>query len=307
MAKNDNAFAAAKTASSGSNGGDAQKLMGDVSPTPNPAAALLYFFIVTGIYCIINIFIGGGDTMQKIIMKACYLLAVIVGEYFINLNLSFAMCGVYQWQTILFITVLPWLLIFGVMHLFLTMFPGWMSPFSNTFGYLVVKLMGLPDLMKELKPEKSPDAQAFQAISTLINDPSLLINQFSPESKKAINDPSDPTGMKMINTRPIFDGVWESLKSSSVIKQFDSTKENDKYRDKLYKYVDMKYTISELIWNLLGGGLVTSVSYNYIVGIGCGRSADLMKKKHDAYKAAQKDKINNNAIEQANSPNYRQA
>ena len=110
-----------------------------------------FFFIVTAIYCIINIFIGGGNTMQKIIMKACYIIIVVIGEYFINLNLSYQMCKVYQWQTILFITIVPWLLIFGVMHLFLTMFPGWLSPFSNTFGYLVVKLMGLPELMKLIK------------------------------------------------------------------------------------------------------------------------------------------------------------
>ena len=288
---------------------DASKISGMPIPgssTPNPALAMLYFFIVTAVYCIINVFIGGGNTMQKVIMKACYILVVVVGEYFINLNLSYQMCKVYQWQTILFITFVPWLLIFGVMHLFLTMFPGWLSPFSNTFGYLVVKLMGLPDLMKEIKSVKPSDPEAFQAISSLVSDPSLLINQYSPESVKDVNDPNDPSGTKLIQIRPIFNGVWETLKKSGVISNFDGDiKKSDKYRDKLYKYVDMKYTISELIWNLLAGGLVTSVSYNYIIGIGCTKSAEQMKERHDAYEAAQKRKIENKEIKQANEPNYR--
>ena len=67
----------------------------------------------------------------------------------------------------------------------------------------------------------------------------------------------------------------------------------------------MKYTISELIWNLLAGGLVTSISYNYIIGIGCAKSADQMKQRHDAYRAGENKKISNNAAAEANQPNYR--
>ena len=55
--------------------------------TPNPGAAMLFFFIVTSFYCIIGIFMGGGDANTKLIMKACYILFIITGEYFINLNL----------------------------------------------------------------------------------------------------------------------------------------------------------------------------------------------------------------------------
>ena len=275
--------------------------MSSKTSTPNPAAAMLYFFIVTAIYCIINIFVGGGNTIQKVIMKSCYLIIVVIGEYFINLNLSYQMCGIYQWQSILFITIVPWLLIFGVMHLFLTMFQGWMAPFSNTFGYLVVKLMGLPDLMKDIVVQ-APSQEAFQAISSLVSDPSLLINQYSPESTISKLDENG----KMVEMRPKFDVIWNNLQESKVIQNFEGDKEkSNKYRDKLYKYVDMKYTISELIWNLLAGGLVTSISYNYIIGIGCAKSADQMKQRHDAYRAGENKKISNNAAAEANQPNYR--
>ena len=112
---------------------------------PDPFASMIFFFIVTTVYCIINIFMGIGSTMKQVAMKACYILFIIIGQYFINLNLSYAMCGVYQWQNVLTITIIPWLLIFGVLQLFLSMFTGWLAPFSNTFGYLVTKLMGLPE------------------------------------------------------------------------------------------------------------------------------------------------------------------
>ena len=305
MTVGSNAFATGKSTAGTTDtptvAGTAELFASDSSP--NPAIALLYFFIITAIYCIINIFTGNGNTMQKVIMKSCYLLAVVVGEFFINLNLSYQMCGVYQWQSILFITIIPWLLIFSVMHIFLTMFPGWLSPFSNTFGYLVVKLMGLPDLMAEIVSDK-PSKDAYNAISSLKNDPSLLINQFSPE---LVVDEKDPKSGEIKQTRPLFDGIWQNLKDSKVIQDFmGDEKKNDKYREKLYKYVDMKYTMSEFIWNLLGGGLVTSVSYNYIISIGCSNSAEQIKARHDAYQLRENKKINNNEIKQANEPNYRQ-
>ena len=286
---------------------DFLKLSKYTSEKPDPLIPLLYFFVITCIYCIITIVMGGSNSMQKIIMKSCYILAVIVGEYFLNLKLTFHMCKVYQWESTLFITIVPWLLIFGVMHLFLSMFPGWLSPFSNTFGYLAAKLMGLPDLMQELKTDKIQDPAAFQVINSLMNDPSLLINQYSPEDVKDIKDPSDPLGIKIIQTRPLFDGVWTNLKDSGLIKKFDNIKDSDKYRDKLYKFVDMKYTISELIWNLLAGGLVTSVSYNYIIDIGCSKPAEEIKERHDAYQAAQKKKLADKTAKQENDPAYRQS
>jgi hypothetical protein len=277
------------------------------SEKPDPIIPLMYFFVITCIYTIITIVMGGGSTMQKVIMKSCYILAVIVGEYVLNMKLSYYMCRNYQWESILFITIVPWLLIFCVMHLFLSLFPGWLSPFSNTFGYLAVKLMGLPDLMQELKPEKIQDPAAFQVINSLMNDPSLLINQYSPEEVKDIKDPNDPLGIKIIQTRPLFDGVWANLKDSGLIKKFDDIKENDKFRDKLYRFVDMKYTISEFVWNLLAGGLVTSVSYNYIIDIGCVKPAEEIKERQNAYQAAQKKKLEDKTIKQQNDPDYRQS
>ena len=81
---------------------DFLKLSKYTSEKPDPLIPLLYFFVITCIYCIITIVMGGSNSMQKIIMKSCYILAVIVGEYFLNLKLNhmdeeiYSMFGLYD-------------------------------------------------------------------------------------------------------------------------------------------------------------------------------------------------------------------
>lgn len=271
-------------------------------PAPDPAAAMLFFFIATSIYCLVGIFKGGGSTpMTKLIMKLCYILFIMTGEYFINLNLSNSMCGVNQWRSVLYITIIPWLLIFGVMHVFITIFPGWLSPFSNTFGYFVARLMGLPDLMKEIiVPVAAGPVE--RALLSVTSDDSLLINQFTTE--KVVESVKDEATGTRTNTRPIFDSAWEKLKAANIIKPFPDPKENSSYRNKLYNFIEMKYTISEYVWNMLTGLLVTSISYNYILNTGCEKSVQEMINRYDAYEAAEKKKKAKTSALQANDPNY---
>jgi hypothetical protein len=269
---------------------------------PDPAAAMLFFFIATSIYCLVGIFRGGGSTPStKMIIKLCYILFVMTGEYFINLNLSNAMCGVNQWRSVLYITVVPWLLIFGVMHLFISIFPGWLSPFSNTFGYFVARLMGLPDLMKEIiVPVAQGETQ--RAILSVTADDSLLINQFTTETVvESVKDEKTGTRTK---TRPIFDAAWDKLQTAKIIKTFPDPKENSSYRNKLYNFIEMKYTISEYVWNMLTGFLVTSVSYNYILNTGCEKSVEEMIKRREVYHADEKKKKDKAASLQSNQPDY---
>ena len=274
---------------------------------PDPFASMIFFFIVTTVYCIINIFMGIGTTMKQIVMKACYILFIIIGQYFINLNLSYAMCGVYQWQNVLTITIIPWLLIFGVLQLFLSMFTGWLSPFSNTFGYLVTKLMGLPELMKNniLSGPIEGDETATRALLNVTSDQSLLINQMYPDP--VITDGKDPITKRPIKIRPIFDATWNKLEKSKIFKTITNASDKIDIKDKLYHFVEMKHTISEFIWNLLTGFLVTSVSYNYIINMGCKKSVKDMENRYNSYNASQKIKASQAAVEQARQPTYTQS
>jgi hypothetical protein len=269
---------------------------------PNPSAAMLFFFAITAVYCIFSIFMGGSDKHTKLILKSCYILFVITGEFFINLNLSNSICGINQWGSTFYITIIPWILIFGVLHVALIMFPGWMAPFANTFGYAVVKLMGLPELMKDIVAETAK-GEAARAILSIKSDDSLLVNQFAPES---LTDKVDKNGnLTGTKWRKVFETAWSNLQSANILKSFPDVAENMNKQNQLYKFVEMKYTIAELIWNLLAGFLVTSISYNYIVNIGCQKSAARMKQLRDDYEEKQRRKIAENQVTQANQPNYR--
>ena len=309
---------------------DTSKENKDNTPSPNPLAAMIFFFIVTSIYCIISIFMSG-DTMQQLMIKVCYILFVITGQYFINLNLSSAMCGSGQWKTALYITVIPWVMIFSVLHLFLFLFPGWLSPFANTFGFLVAKLMGLPDLMKKiLVPlDKANPGSAADALLQVSSDSSMLINQFSPESyEEAYEDDEkelrkDANGRtvdkQLIKSRPIFDAAWEKLRKGGIIKNEFLPKddptyatnydpyENENYRNKLYNFVQLKYSVSEYVWNMLSGLFVTSISYNYIINSACSKSPKEMKERYDKYQAVLEKKERDDEKKKENETTYVQA
>ena len=280
----------------------------DNTPTPNPLAAMIFFFIVTSIYCVISIFMSG-SAMLKLTTTICYILFVIIGQYFINLNLTQAMCGVRQWKSALFITFIPWAMIFGVLHLFLYLFPGWLSPFSNTFGFLVAKLMGLPDLMKLIlvPMDKNTENNALLQVSS---DPSLLVNQFSPENYVEIPDEAaEKTGVKrLIKVRENFDKTWSKLQESGIIQKLepdnDDLYKNETYRNKFYNFVQMKYVISEYVWNMLTGLFVTSISYNYILNTGCAKSPKEMKERYDKYQSDLEKKEREKELTNKNQPKY---
>jgi len=273
--------------------------------TPDPLMAMIFFFIVTSIYCVISIFIV--DSSQKTIAKVCYILFVITGEYFINLTLSRQMCGAAQWRNTMFITLIPWIMIFGILHIFLIMFPGWSAPFSNTFGYLVAKLMGLPDLMKKILVEKTEGTEVTRALESVKSDNSLFINQFNTEARtEKIGNDGKPLRPSQYE-RPKFDAAWKKLEDSNIIQKFkEETSERPKMMNELYSFVNMKYTIAEYVWNLLTGFLVTSISYNYILNTGCAKSPEEMKKRYDKYEAEQDSKRADKDKKDENQPAYTQ-
>ena len=278
----------------------------DPLKTPNPGLSMLLFFIVTSIYCVISIFLN--NSMQRMILKVCYVLMVIIGQFFINLSLTESMCGITQWTSTLFITVIPWLIIFVVLQLFLTIFPGWLGPFSNTFGYAVAKMMGLPDLMKEIL-EPSKDIGVNRALESVRTDNALFVNELhtepdaivfekkrDPKSGQMIDDEDKPKKIdgRTVYERKKFNETWEKLAKGGILKDFKDPKTKDIYRNRLYGFVQMKNAISEYVWNLLTGFFVTSVSYNYILNTGCSKSPKEMQERYNAYQAqeskAQKEK-----------------
>ena len=125
------------------------------SNSPNPFTSLFWFFVITTIYFIFkynntDAKTGQPDSTTAKIYGGIYILLLVVGEFIINLNLTDTMCGTKQYGTAFFITLIPWVIIFGLLYVVLTVFPGWLMPFSNTFGYGVAKLSGLTTFFNKI-------------------------------------------------------------------------------------------------------------------------------------------------------------
>lgn len=232
----------------------------------NPTGGLIYFFIITAIYTVFNYnSIKKPDKPGSSIYFSIYMMMVIIGELFINISLTAGTCGSPQYSTAIISTILPWGFMFGILTLLLSIFPGWLAPFSNTFGYGITLLAGLTNTINDiLEPnpdgaKASPDNEFMQqALAHIYSDKSMLINEITPSN---------------------FDYFWTHMKGIFQKGVF----ENKELKDKLYSLVQLKYSVATFVWYMLAGLLVTSVSFNYIVNSACGISASEMKKRHKQY------------------------
>jgi len=244
--------------------------MADTDSMPSPQTALIYFFVITLLYFIFK-YKAGDNKQQKMIWGGIYVCLLVVGEYMINLSLTSAICGESQWGLAMTVTLIPWILIFGILNLLLMLFPGWLSPFSNTLGYLVAKLSGLagtldqillPEVTKEYKKTNPGMAEALEHI---YSDKSLLINEVNSSN---------------------FDAFWSRMTNAGLFKPSAGGPDGTLGK-KLANLVRLKEIVAEFIWYMLTGGLVTSVGYNYIVTSGCTRSLADMQKRHAEYEEEQ--------------------
>ena len=236
---------------------------------PNGVLGLLVFVVLTIIYFYIKITSGNPQSIK--IWTFVYFLAVIAGEYAINVSNSNVLCGKPQYVTAIYITIIPWVIIFGLLNLMIAVFPGWLIPFSNTFGYLAAKWSGVDKLFKEILVPKFngntiDDELGNEALGYIYTDPTLLINKLNETN---------------------FDNFWSEMTregNSNLSPGIKFIKSGiDDYREKLLKLIRLKDNVSIFIWYLLTGGLVTSVSYNYIVNAKCRQNANDIEQKHVEY------------------------
>ena len=236
---------------------------------PNGVLGLLVFVVLTIIYFYIKITSKSPQTIK--VWTFIYFLAVIVGEYAINVSNSNVLCGNPQYVTAIYITILPWVIIFGLLNLMIAVFPGWLIPFSNTFGYLAAKWSGVDKLFKEILVPKFNgntinDELGNEALGYIFTDPALMINKL---------------------TETNFENFWSEMTregNSQLAPGIKFIKSGiSDYKDKLLGFIRLKDNISIFIWYLLTGGLVTSVSYNYIVNAKCKQNANDIEQKHVEY------------------------
>lgn len=228
----------------------------------NPGSlALALFATISIIYFMLKYYIGGKGNFM--IWNLIYYLLVIVTMFSININTTKSNCGFPSYGIAALATIIPWLIIFGLLNIMLLMFPGWLSPFSNTFGYLLAKLNGVSDTFDNIFKSKmvkkdAPAAlqNASEALEHIYSNKSLLLNEITTQN---------------------FSDFW-----SRMTPLFKADANN--YKEELFNFVRMKTIVSEFVWYMLTGGLITTMSYNYILNSGCNPDSNQMSKNYTQYK-----------------------
>jgi hypothetical protein len=82
----------------------------------------------------------------------------------------------------LYSTIFPWLFIFGVLILVLTLYPGFKSAFSNVIGYYLVYSNANNLLATLMKTDANQDPNISTTLSRIYGDKAILINKMSPSN-----------------------------------------------------------------------------------------------------------------------------
>ena len=170
-----------------------------------------------------------------------YLMAVMVFSFVTNLQTTNKLCGNNDYTTAIMVTVIPWSIILGVLLVLLKSFPGWKSPFSNTFGYLVAKLMGVGKILLEITPG-GKSSEIYQLCKKKV---STVVNVHS----------------------------WPSVKDNPLKLDINGS-EKAKLWTQFTHIVLMKDLIGEMLWYLLAGFLIISYQSSYIVNNSCPAKVD---------------------------------
>ena len=236
---------------------------------PSPSTSIFAFFIITLIFSIIKYSIP--DEMLTLI-NIIYIGTLLAVQITINSSLAKTICNNPQaTATGVVATIFPMLFIFGLLQMLLTIFPGWLEPFSNTFGYAVAKIGGAEKAVRDVL-KAGTGGEVSKAINNIYNDPSIFLNQFNYED-------SDNFDIKWNKSKDLF------LPDASV----GSVKYND-----FKNMVKLKDLVSQFVWYMLAGILVTSRSYNYIINQPCSLSPDIADKIASDYAKNNKDNSDKN-------------
>ena len=248
---------------------------------PNPSTSVFTFFLITLFYFIAKYKTPNSmSTMLNII----YIIAIVSIQISINTALAKSICNNAQSMNVgILATVFPMLFIFGLLQLLLTIFPGWVEPFSNTFGYGIAKLVGLHDLMKRLlvSPQfnAAPEKKIINAVNSIYNDPSIFINQFSYANREDFNKTWD-------NSYSNGKGIFVKGAGPAPL-PYSAANPNPPPGSHLYQefrnMVKLKDIVGTFVWYMLVGVITTSRSYNYIISQPCSLNASVAQKAVNSY------------------------
>ena len=212
---------------------------------------------------------------------AIYLLLVMVIQFIVNASIITSTCGgniTENMGAAGVFTFLPWTLIFGVVILILTIYPGFKSAFSDVVGYfwvsssankIITELLIDPEVQKKIDadttstPEQKEAMQsAADAIIKICGNTSVLINQIVPTN---------------------FNSYWSILTPLMKDKYKQPGAETDKMKNELFELVVSRDNVGESMWYMYTGILLTSLVQLKMTTRGCASNAETMEKNYQQF------------------------
>jgi hypothetical protein len=201
-----------------------------------------------------------------------FLMISCIAQLVQNLSITASpnVCGASDMKTALLSTLIPWILVFTIFTLLLSMSPGWLRVFSNTFGIFAAEALGLERLVQAVlkKPASNKygdDYTYLKMIEDIYSDRMTLVVELN------LDDVVD----KVVDGKNVFNfPALNELEKLGLIEKIEGKTEGDmnnmiKDRRELYNALLLKDNVGYFFWFLLVGIFCVLVSTNSVLSSGC--------------------------------------
>jgi len=210
-----------------------------------------------------------------------YVLLILVSQYLVNVSMITTTCGGSVTENLgaaAFLTFIPWSLIFGVLIIVLTMYPGFKTAFSDVIGYFYVSSSANKVLTELLVDKDLQESMDKDTTST-------------PEQKKSLQDAADTIIKICGNTSILINQIvpsnfveyWNILRPLMKTEFQKDTPESHAKQKQLFELVVTRDNVGEAMWFIYTGILVSSIVQLKIATRGCISSPATMEKNYQQF------------------------
>jgi hypothetical protein len=208
----------------------------------------------------------------------------LIGMFLVNWGLTYWLMsqqcvspniGLSLWSSLL-----TWGLLFVPLFWLLENMYAWLEPFGNTFGYLIIKLMGVVGFMNGILKPKTEDSEA--RIEKYIDY--IRYDPWGVFSMLTVN----PDAPKIFRAKDTFDNLKPKLIASAAN---DPAIENQ-----FIKYVQMKENVAKFVFYLVTLNLMTDLTAVIVMeNSPCEVDSDIIAESNRKHKNKHKHKPTANA------------
>ena len=253
-----------------------------------------------------------------------FLFSTIFFIFLLSYNIAYTkqdfICGTQNTSLAFYATIFPYVFIYVLGMLFISVFPGWLRSFSNTFGLTLIRFCGYQTTVEKFRGAIRSDGgemlsgvrgntreiynnenennnndydndnasarteRTHQTQQSQQDSYHMAINNIYNDPDTFINELDFPEEMQLNEDGTMNSENWPQL-NSILQNETDNNKKNEIARD-LLGYIAMKDTIATYIWVGLLSTITILVGQNRLLGETC--NADIVDdSKFQQYLATQ--------------------